>query len=54
MNENFELFSTKDQADTFVQGFRIALEMADYDQCFVNYPESLPTGEWRVEFGYAG
>jgi hypothetical protein len=53
MDENFELFPTKELADVFVQGFKAGLEIADGDSGFaIDAPFQLPTGEWRVNYGY--
>ena len=52
MNENFELFDTRDLADAFVNGFEAAITIADCDHSTIEEPFQTPTGEWRGNYGY--
>lgn len=51
MDENFELFPSKELADAFIQGFRAGIEIADCDHS-TSEAIQLPTGEWQVYYGY--
>ena len=49
--EYTELFGAKDFAESFVQGFKAAIDTVDDDHAFCNPPEELSTGEWSVTYG---
>jgi hypothetical protein len=48
----FELFSTKEEARTFVRGFEAAIELIDDDHAICQEPILTTTGEWRVDYDY--
>jgi hypothetical protein len=57
MDNDFEIFGTKEEAEAFVKGMEIARDAIDDDHLWIGEPtprvtmQSLPNGEWVVEYG---
>jgi len=50
---DFELFSTKDEALSFIRGYEAAIGLLDDGETTVSaHPTLTLTGEWQVDYGY--
>jgi hypothetical protein len=51
-DDNFELFSTIEEAFAFIKGYEAAIELIDDDHTFVSGAKPTGLGEWRVDYDY--
>ena len=52
MGDNYELFTTKDEALAFARGYETAINLIDDDHTFVSEPTQTTDGLWQVDYGY--
>jgi len=48
---DFELFPSRVDAENFIKGFKLAVEIIDENALFISEPELKLTGEWQVTYG---